>query len=94
LQPCILPYDELPPGQRAKDALFVSIFKGACSLKRIDTPSSRRDKRPMLYTILLIILILALLGAFPTRGYGIGYGAHGGIGLLIVIILILLFLQR
>jgi uncharacterized protein DUF3309 len=48
----------------------------------------------MLYTILLIVLILALLGAFPTRGYGIGYGAHGGIGLLIVIILVLLLLRR
>ena len=34
----------------------------------------------MIYTILLIILILALLGAFPTRGYGIGYGAMEGLG--------------
>jgi hypothetical protein len=43
-------------------------------------------------TVLLIILILILLGAFPTGGYGIGYGAHGIIGTLLVVLLILILL--
>ena len=45
--------------------------------------------------ILLIILILLLLGAFPrwphSRNWG--YGPSGGIGLLLVIILILILLK-
>jgi hypothetical protein len=44
-------------------------------------------------TILLIILILLLIGAFPSWGYsrGWGYGPSGILG-VIVIILIILFL--
>lgn len=46
----------------------------------------------MIYTILLIILILALLGGIPSNGYGLGYYGHGGIGLLLlIVILVLLF---
>jgi hypothetical protein len=44
--------------------------------------------------ILLIILILLLVGAFPTGGYGIGNGAHGIIVLLFVILLILFIAGR
>src|SRR5207244_9494652 len=45
----------------------------------------------MLTTILIVILILALLGALPTWGYsrGWGYGPGGGIGLILIIVLIL-----
>lgn len=43
-------------------------------------------------TVLLIILILILLGAFPTGGYGVGYGAHGLIGVLVVVLLVLILL--
>lgn len=45
--------------------------------------------------ILLIILILLLLGAFPRWPYSRnwGYGPTGGIGLILVIVLILLLLR-
>jgi hypothetical protein len=43
-------------------------------------------------TILLVVLILALIGAIPTWGYssGWGYGPSGGIGLVLLIVVILL----
>jgi hypothetical protein len=50
----------------------------------------------MLGTVLLIILILALLGALPTWGYSTGWGYYpsGGIGLVVLIVVILLLLGR
>lgn len=44
-------------------------------------------------TILLVILILILLGAFPIYTYWGPYGG-GGAGLLVVILLILLLLGK
>ena len=50
----------------------------------------------MLGTVLLIILILALLGALPTWGYSAGWGYYpsGGLGLVVLIVVILLLLCR
>ena len=50
----------------------------------------------MLSTILIIILILILVGAFPSWPYsrGWGYGPSGVVGLILVIMLILLLLGR
>ncbi|MDZ5453826.1 DUF3309 family protein [Labrys sedimenti] len=50
----------------------------------------------MLYTILLIILILALVGTLPTWPYsaGWGYWPSGGLGLVVVIVLLLVLLGR
>jgi hypothetical protein len=50
----------------------------------------------MLWTILVIILILALLGSLPTWGYsrGWGYGPSGGVGLIVLILIILLLTGR
>jgi Protein of unknown function (DUF3309) len=50
----------------------------------------------MLTTILIIILILILLGAFPAWPYSRswGYGPSGIIGLILVILLILLLLGK
>ncbi len=47
-------------------------------------------------TILLIVLVLMLLGAFPTWGHSKnwGYGPSGGLGLLVVILLILVLTGR
>lgn len=47
-------------------------------------------------TILLIVLILMLIGAFPSwpHSRGWGYGPSGGLGLVVIIILILLFTGR
>lgn len=47
-------------------------------------------------TILLIILILMLIGAFPTWPHSSkwGYGPSGGLGLVVVIIIVLLVMGR
>ena len=47
-------------------------------------------------TILLIVLILLLLGAFPTwpHSKNWGYGPSGGLGLVVLILVILLLLGR
>ncbi len=47
-------------------------------------------------TILLVILILLLVGAFPGWGHSSswGYGPSGVIGLILVVLLILLVLGR
>lgn len=45
-------------------------------------------------TILLVILILMLIGVFPTWPYSRewGYGPSGGLGLLLIILLVLVLL--
>lgn len=50
----------------------------------------------MLYTILVIILILALIGALPRWGHSAnwGYGPSGVIGVIVVILLILILMGR
>lgn len=50
----------------------------------------------MLGTVLLIVLILMLIGAFPTWPHSRtwGYYPSGGLGLLVVILLVLLLLGR
>ena len=50
----------------------------------------------MLGTILIIILILALLGALPTWGYssGWGYWPSGGLGLVVLILIVLMLMGR
>lgn len=50
----------------------------------------------MLGTILIIILILALLGALPRWGYSRswGYFPSGGLGLVLVIVIILVLIGR
>jgi Protein of unknown function (DUF3309) len=47
-------------------------------------------------TILLIILILALVGALPNWGHSRswGYGPSGGIGLVVIVLLILVLMGR
>ena len=50
----------------------------------------------MLGTVLLIILILLLIGAFPACpcSSGWGYGPSGILGVLVVVLLILLLMGR
>jgi hypothetical protein len=50
----------------------------------------------MLTTILIVILILALLGALPTWPYSRSWGYYpgGGIGLILLIVLILALTGR
>lgn len=50
----------------------------------------------MLGTILIVLLILALIGAFPRWGYSRGWGYYpsGGLGLVLLIIIVLVLLGR
>jgi len=50
----------------------------------------------MLGTILIVILILALVGALPTWPHSRGWGYYptGGLGLILTIVIILLVLGR
>ena len=47
-------------------------------------------------TILLVVLILALVGVFPSwpHSQGWGYGPSGIVGLLVVVVVILFVLGR
>jgi Protein of unknown function (DUF3309) len=47
-------------------------------------------------TILILILILLLIGAFPTWPYSSGWGYYpfGGIGLILLIVIILALVGR
>jgi hypothetical protein len=49
-----------------------------------------------LSTILIIILILLLIGAFPTWPYSTGWGYYpsGGIGLILLIVIVLVLMRR
>ncbi|MEP6969291.1 MAG: DUF3309 family protein [Betaproteobacteria bacterium] len=47
-------------------------------------------------TILLIVLVLLLIGVFPSwpHSSGWGYGPSGGIGLVLIIVVVLLLTGR
>lgn len=47
-------------------------------------------------TILLIIVVLLLIGAFPTwpHSRGWGYGPSGGLGLVLLILLVLFLMGK
>ena len=49
-----------------------------------------------MYTLLVIILIILLLGALPTWPYsgGWGYYPSGGLGLVLLIVMVLLLVGR
>jgi len=49
-----------------------------------------------MYTILIVILVLLLIGALPNWGYsrGWGYFPSGGVGLLLLILIVLLLMGR
>ena len=50
----------------------------------------------VLYTVLLVVLILLLVGALPAWPYSTGWGYYpsGGLGLLLVIVIVLLVAGR
>ena len=47
-------------------------------------------------TILLVILVLALIGALPAWPYSSGWGYYpsGGLGLVVIVLVVLLLLGR
>jgi hypothetical protein len=50
----------------------------------------------MLETVIIVILVLALLGALPSWGHSRnwGYGPSGLLGTILIIVLIIYLLQR
>ena len=65
---------------------------GKKALSRVQRPPYSSPMR----NILLIILILLLIGAFPGWGYSSGWGYYpfGGLGLVLLIVLILVLTGR
>ena len=61
-----------------------------------DTFQTRRERRKVMGTILLVILILMLVGVLPTwpHSRNWGYYPSGGLGLILLILIILLLLGR
>jgi Protein of unknown function (DUF3309) len=49
-----------------------------------------------MYTILLIILVLLVIGALPTWPYSTAWGYYpsGGLGLVLIIVLVLVLMGR
>ena len=49
-----------------------------------------------MYTVLIVILVLLLIGALPTWGYssGWGYFPSGGLGLILLILIVLMVSGR
>jgi hypothetical protein len=47
-------------------------------------------------TILLVVLVLMLIGAFPRWGHSRsgGYGPSGGMGVVLIIVLVLVLMGR
>lgn len=47
-------------------------------------------------TLLLVILVLLLVGAFPSWGYsrGWGYGPSGILGVLLIVLVVLILTNR
>jgi hypothetical protein len=47
-------------------------------------------------TILLILVLVLLVGAFPSWPYSTGWGYYpsGGLGLLLIVLLVLVFTRR
>jgi hypothetical protein len=58
--------------------------------------SSEISEEAQMYTILLVLLILMLLGALPTWPYSRSWGYYpsGGLGLVVVVVLVLLLAGR
>ena len=63
-----------------------------CPCRMLD----ERGEKPVLRTVLLIILILILLGSLPLWPYSSGWGYYpsGGLGLVLIIIIIFILLDR
>jgi hypothetical protein len=49
-----------------------------------------------MYTILIVILVLLLIGALPSWPYSTGWGYYpsGGLGLIVIILLVLVLAGR
>jgi hypothetical protein len=57
---------------------------------------AERKETTMLYTVLVLLLFLALIAAIPAWPYSAGWGYYpsGGLGLILLIVIILLLAGR
>jgi hypothetical protein len=65
----------------------------SCAVVRVKTgPYQPAEVIHMLGTILLIVLILLLIGAFPSwpHSRSWGYGPSGGLGVVLIVVIVLL----
>jgi hypothetical protein len=92
-----------PADSRRPDASLVSkcLDAAACHAHAARAAGGNNIASPMeetmnLGTILLIVLVLALVGAIPAWPYNTGWGYYpaGGVGLLVLIVLILLIMGK
>lgn len=60
------------------------------------TEHNFKVKTMSLGTILLVVLILLLIGAFPgwSHSKSWGYGPSGGLGLVVIVLIVLLLMGR
>jgi hypothetical protein len=59
-------------------------------------PASCKGEKSTMFTILIILLVLMLVGAFPSWPYSRSWGYYpsGGLGLVVIILVILLLMGR
>jgi hypothetical protein len=89
------------------NCIDIAIIKFAESVNRLsrNLPVERNKRKGrfsgpertyMLGTVLIVLLILMLIGAFPTwpHSRSWGYYPSGGLGLVLVILVVLLLLDR
>jgi hypothetical protein len=71
-------------------------LEGVDCRKKRSSEIAKKEKQMSIGMILLIVLVLALIGAIPTWGHSSswGYGPSGGIGLVLVIVVILLLMGK
>ena len=62
----------------------------------IGFPRTRHMEGRNMYTILMVLLILLLLGALPTWPYSRGWGYYpsGGLGVVLVILIVLVLMRQ
>jgi polyferredoxin len=70
-------------------------LRNTFSLKRNKRRNDAELRKNLMSTILLIILILLLIGALPAWPYSRGWGYYpsGGLGLILIILIILALLH-
>jgi len=84
----------------AASGLWVAALGNRARVKRIGAQIAMltrvRSRNMTLSTVLLIILILALLGALPSwpHSRGWGYGPSGLVGLVLVVVLLMALMGR
>jgi hypothetical protein len=68
----------------------------AASAPRTESTRDTEEKPMTLGTILLIVLVLMLVGAFPrwSHSRSWGYGPSSGLGLVLVVVVVLLLMGR